>query len=138
VTIRLISSGIDRSRLRRPALTWAVGAPSFAVTRAHASVEFTSPTTTTSSGVQVGRQRLERRHHPAGLHGVAARARGEEVIGAADAEIGEEHVAHRRVVVLAGVHEDDLGPALGQCVHDRLTFMKLGRAPATQMTLTAS
>ena len=49
MTIRLISSGIDRSRLRRPASTCASGTPSLAVTSAHASVELTSPTTTTTS-----------------------------------------------------------------------------------------
>ena len=43
VTIRLISSGIVRSKLRSPASTWASGMPSFAATRAAATVELTSP-----------------------------------------------------------------------------------------------
>ena len=50
MTIRLISSGMVRSKLRRPASTWATRVPSLAQTSVHASVEFTSPTTTTQSG----------------------------------------------------------------------------------------
>ncbi len=53
VTSRLISSGIVRSSLRRPASTWATGISSFAATSDAASVEFTSPTTTTRSGRSV-------------------------------------------------------------------------------------
>ena len=48
--MRLISSGIARSKLRRPASTWATRMPSLAQTSVHARVEFTSPTTTTQSG----------------------------------------------------------------------------------------
>ncbi len=50
VSIRLISSGMGRSRLRSPASTWATGIPSFTATSAAASVEFTSPTVNTQSG----------------------------------------------------------------------------------------
>ena len=52
MTIRLISSGIVRSRERSPASTCATrtGGDAFAATTEHASVEFTSPTTTTQSG----------------------------------------------------------------------------------------
>ena len=39
-----------RSKLRRPASTWATRMPSLAATRAAASVELTSPTTSTTSG----------------------------------------------------------------------------------------
>src|SRR5207248_106954 len=42
--------GIDQSRLRSPASTCATSGPTLAATSAHASVEFTSPTTTTTSG----------------------------------------------------------------------------------------
>ena len=51
---RFTSSGIDQSLLRRPASTCAIPHPvctfSLAATRAQASVEFTSPTTTSQSG----------------------------------------------------------------------------------------
>ena len=52
VTIRLTSSGIDRSRDRSPASTWAtlMGGDIFAATIEQAIVELTSPTTTTQSG----------------------------------------------------------------------------------------
>ncbi len=50
VTMRFVSSGIVRSKLRSPASTCATGTSSFAATSEHASVEFTSPTTATRSG----------------------------------------------------------------------------------------
>ena len=50
VTIRLISSGIVRSKLRSPASRCATGRTNFLATIAAAMVEFTSPTTTTQSG----------------------------------------------------------------------------------------
>ena len=50
VRMRLISSGMVRSKLRRPASTWATGTPSLTAVRAQAIVELTSPTTTTASG----------------------------------------------------------------------------------------
>jgi hypothetical protein len=51
--VRLTSSGIDQSPLRKPASTWATSAGDFAPTSAAASVELTSPTTTTASGLDV-------------------------------------------------------------------------------------
>jgi hypothetical protein len=48
--MRLTSSGMLQSRLRSPASTCASRAPDFAVTSAQPRVEFTSPTTTTTSG----------------------------------------------------------------------------------------
>ncbi len=50
VRMRLISSGMPRSKLRRPASTCATGRPSLTAVRAAATVEFTSPTTSTTSG----------------------------------------------------------------------------------------
>ena len=50
VSTRLISSGIERSKLRSPASTCATRTPSFTATSAQAIVLFTSPTTTTQSG----------------------------------------------------------------------------------------
>ncbi len=49
-TIRFISSGMLRSKLRSPASRWANWTPSFTATSATASVEFTSPGTITRSG----------------------------------------------------------------------------------------
>jgi hypothetical protein len=49
--------------------------------------------------------RLEALHHLGGLHRVAAGADFEVMVGARDAEIGEEAVAHRRVVMLAGMQQ---------------------------------
>ena len=43
VSRRLISSGIESSKLRSPASTWASGTPSFAAARAAPRVELTSP-----------------------------------------------------------------------------------------------
>jgi len=45
VTMRLISSGIVRSKLRRPASTCATGICNLTAAKAAAIVEFTSPTT---------------------------------------------------------------------------------------------
>ena len=47
---RLTSSGIERSKERRPASTWASGIRRWAQARAAARVELTSPGTITSSG----------------------------------------------------------------------------------------
>ena len=49
VTSRLISSGMVMSPLRSPASTCATGMFSFFATMEQASVEFTSPTTSTAS-----------------------------------------------------------------------------------------
>ncbi|OPY13630.1 MAG: hypothetical protein A4E69_01540 [Syntrophus sp. PtaB.Bin138] len=51
VTMRLISSGMAISKLRSPASTWATRIPIFLATMLQASVELTSPTTTTQSGL---------------------------------------------------------------------------------------
>jgi len=50
VTTRLISSGIDQSRLRDPASMCPTTHPAFAATRAQASVLLMSPGTITASG----------------------------------------------------------------------------------------
>ncbi len=49
-TIRLTSSGIVRSKLRRPDSTWASGMPILTAVSAVARVELTSPGTITRSG----------------------------------------------------------------------------------------
>ncbi len=50
VRTRLTSSGMLQSNERRPASTWAIAMPSLEAASAHASVELTSPATTTASG----------------------------------------------------------------------------------------
>ena len=50
VRMRLISSGMLRSKLRSPASTWATLWPALTAARVAATVELTSPTTTTTSG----------------------------------------------------------------------------------------
>ena len=48
--MRLISSGMPRSKLRSPASTWTDGTPFLTATSEHAKVELTSPTTRTQDG----------------------------------------------------------------------------------------
>ena len=50
--MRLISSGMARSKLRSPASTWPVATPILTATSVQAAVEFTSPTTSTSCGLR--------------------------------------------------------------------------------------
>ena len=50
MTTRLTSSGIVRSKLRRPDSTWPISIPSRAAQSAAARVELTSPGTRTRSG----------------------------------------------------------------------------------------
>ena len=61
-TIRLSSSGIVRSKLRRPDSTWATGMPILAAVIAAARVELTSPGTITRSGLSASQHRLEPLH----------------------------------------------------------------------------
>ena len=106
VSTRLISSGMPRSKLRSPASTCATGTPFFTATSVQASVELTSPTTTTQDGLEVVDDRLETAHHLGGLHRVRTGAHLEVEVGPRQAQVSEELVAHVGVVVLAGVDED--------------------------------
>ena len=63
---RLISSGIVQSPDRNPASRWTTGIPSFDAASAQASVELTSPATTTTAGL-VETDFLERDQNLAGL-----------------------------------------------------------------------
>lgn len=60
-------------------------------------------------GTEAFDEGLEGDHDGGRLPGVGAASRLEVVVGFADPEFVEEHVAHERVVVLAGVHQDGLG-----------------------------
>ena len=61
----VISSGMRRSKLRRPASTWATGMPSFAAASDPASVEFVSPYTSDRIGALGEEDRLQCHEHPA-------------------------------------------------------------------------
>ena len=76
-----------------------------AATSEAASVEFTSPGTSTTSGVELEQKRLEPLHHSRRLLGMRARPDIEHVIRLADPQLLEEHARHGVVVMLAGVHE---------------------------------
>ena len=126
VTTRLTSSGIDQSRLRSPASTWATRQPALAPTRAQASVELTSPTTTTQSGRSDGDVLLEGHHDLAGLLGMAAGTDVEVDVGGPEAEVVEEHVAHGGVVVLAGVDQFGLVTGRLQRIEHRFDLHEVG------------
>ena len=132
VTMRLISSGIVRSKLRSPASTWATRHAQLRRDQAQASVELTSPTTTTRSGRSSTTTGSKRHHHLGGLLGVGARADAQVDVGRRQPELVEEHVGHRLVVVLAGVHQHAGECAAGARARETgATFMKFGRAPTT-------
>lgn len=73
-------------------------------TRAAESVEFTSPGTSTTSGKSRFRSGSMAVIAFAVCSAVTARPNVEEVIGTSNAELIEEHLAHRVVVVLSGVN----------------------------------
>ena len=70
--MRLISSGMRRSKLRKPASTCAMGMPSFAATSDTATVELTSPTTKTTSGLLFNQHRLDSFEYFRGLRGMGS------------------------------------------------------------------
>ena len=110
--------------------------PSLVPTSAQATVELTSPTTTSQSGRCASRDLAIGDHHPAGLLGMAARADAEMEIGVGQAEIGEESGRHVGVVMLAGMdqHRREIRRAASAC-QSGATFMKLGRAAAIRWTI---
>ena len=134
VSSRLISSGIVRSKLRRPASTWATGMPSLTAASAQATVLLTSPKTTVPARTVVHQVRFVPLDDAGRLRAVRAGADVEMHVGRGYAEFFEEHVGHRRVVVLAGVDDSKRDAAV--CVSRPRTtgasFMKFGRAPATR------
>jgi hypothetical protein len=78
VRIRLISSGIVRSNERSPASTWATGMPSFTAASVAASVELTSPTTSTACGrpARSGRARCHAARRRSARRASPSRRRG--------------------------------------------------------------
>jgi hypothetical protein len=102
-TIRLISSGIVRSKLRRPASRCSTVIPSFTATSVAASVVHVA-----GHDHEVGP--LIEQHwldalHTCGLHRVRAGADAEHVVRLGHAELLEEQLGHHAVVVLAAVDE---------------------------------
>ena len=137
VTMRLISSGMERSKLRRPASTWATGISSLAAAIAAAIVEFTSPTTIRrSKRFSVRRAVLQHCLHlfqdSAGLCAVAARTHFQPHVRLADAKVLEKDLGEVVVVVLAGVDQADvyIGGVV-QCAQQRRHLHEVGRAPTT-------
>ncbi len=114
VTSRLISSGMRRSPLRRPASRCTTGIHSLAPTIAQAAVELTSPTTTIQSGCSRCATFLVGNHDPAGLLGVAPAADLEVEMRRGQAQVPEERIRHVRVVVLARVHDRRTAPRLAR------------------------
>ena len=88
VSLRLISSGIVGSSCGGR-LDWATGMPSFTAASADASVELTSPATTTSSG-RSSRSPARPRDRACGLLAVAAGPDAEEEVGRREPELAEE------------------------------------------------
>ncbi len=93
------------SPLRKPASTWATGMSSFLASMEQASVEFTSPTTSTQSGRAFWQISSKATMILAVCGGVAAAAGLQVVIGLGNPQLVEEDVAHLPVVVLAGVDD---------------------------------
>ena len=76
---------------------------------------------------------LERNHDPGRLHRMRSRAHPQVMIWLPNAEIVEEDIAHRCVVVLASVNQVNVRSlTLSSASRTGLTFMKLGRAAAIQ------
>ena len=121
-SIRLCSSGIDRSPLRRPASTCATGTPaSRARTRTR---ERRVRVAEDEDGV---RPRLRDRRRRAGA---ASRRRrpfaASSSIGSAEAELVEEHLRELGVVVLARVDDDLLDPRVAKRDRERRRLDELG------------
>lgn len=73
-------------------------------------------------------RRLEAFHHLGGLHRMAAGADLEVQVGLRQLEVGEQAVAHARVVVLAGMHQQRRQRRLvrGQRTQDRRDLHEIG------------
>jgi hypothetical protein len=101
----LISSGIERSKLRRPASTWATGIDRLTATNEQATVEYDDD--------EVGRHLLveeavERLHDPRGLNRVRRRPDAQVELRSGHPEIAKERSRHLVVVVLPRVHDEGL------------------------------
>ena len=120
VSTRLISSGMVQSSERSPASRWATGTPSLAAASAQASVEFTSPATTTRSGRRSNSTCSKPIEDLAGLVAVGAGPDFEAHVRLREAEVAEDVVGEAAVVVLSGVNDELAGvPAPAHRLDDR-------------------
>ena len=108
--IRLCSSGIDRSPLRRPASTCATGTPASPDASAPARVEFVSPKTSVQSGRSCASAAAIAGRIVVGVGGVEV----EPVARLGQPELRVEDVGELRIPVLAGVEADLLDAGLAQ------------------------
>jgi hypothetical protein len=81
-------------------------------------VEFTSPTTTTALGAPI-ENRLEPNHDLRGLYRVGRRPHFEIDVRFGNPKLAKERIAHRFVVVLAGVDEGNADADRPKAIHHR-------------------
>ena len=105
VRIRLTSSGIPRSKLRRPASTYTILIPIFAATRAQAMVKLTSPTTSRKSG-RCSRSTGSIRFMISAVWTVWPPPYPQVDDRFGNAEFPEEQLRHLLIVVLTGMDEE--------------------------------
>ena len=134
VRTRLCSSGMRRSKLRSPASRCATGMSSFTAASAPASVELTSPDTTTRRAA-LEQHLLDADERARRLLGVRARADAEEDVRRRQPELVEEDrpTCRRRSAApcaRARARARDRAPAAQRWTG--AAFMKFGRAPTTK------
>ena len=121
VSTRLCSSGIARSKLRRPASIWATGMPSFTAASAAGERRVDVAGDDAEVDLVLEQDPLDADQGLGGLLGVASRADAEEHVRPRHPELAEEDVRHLVVVVLPRVQEQELqgGIERGQLPVDR-------------------
>ena len=134
VTMRLISSGIVRSRLRKPASRCATGMPSFGADQGAGQGRIDVADDDDPIRTRRVAQPLVGDHHAAGLLRVAAAAHAEVMIRIGQTQIAEERIGHIGVVVLTGMHQDGTAPWLvPQPVPQRCDLHEIGPGGGNQM-----
>src|SRR4030095_13412526 len=115
--MRLISSGIVRSRLLNPASTcaslgikslapWSPRHHVFLATSAHAAVEFTSPTTSTRCGSSFRTHTFKPLHYPSDLNGMRGRAHSQAEIWLRKFQIVKNQIRQVVIIMLPVLDED--------------------------------
>ena len=122
VRIRLISSGIVRSKLRSPASTWATLTPELDGDQGAGNRRIDVADDEHEVGSRIEQHGLEGGHDRRRLLRVAARSHVQVDVGRRHAEVVEEHLRELFVVVLAGVDDDG-----GEEVRPRLQLRHDGR-----------
>ncbi len=128
VSFRLCSSGIVRSKLRRPDSMCATGIESLTAASAAASVELTSPATTTRSGRSTSKICATPSSARAVCSPWSSRADLETNVGHGKPELVDEDIRHFGVVVLAGVNEAnaDARVELAECLQHGSRLHEVG------------